>query len=146
MRVFYAALLALAVAGCGGGGGDDRLTKDELISQANAICLDYGRKVKALDDPRTLTDLSVYAKSAHQALADGLAQLRKLHPPDELQTRYETWVAAGDRALERIDELQKAADKGDQAEIGRLVNAAQREDARNDRMAQQLGMTDCAND
>jgi hypothetical protein len=146
VRALVAVVVLLAVAGCGGDDGNDRLTKAELVQQADAVCVEYARKVKALGDPQTLTDLSTYARSAHQALANGLDELRKLRPPAELQTRYDTWVAAGERALGRIDELQKAAAKGDQTEIRRLVDAATREDAQSDRLASQLGMTDCAND
>jgi hypothetical protein len=142
-----AGLVVVAVTACGGGGANnERLTKDELVQRANGVCAEYERKVKALGNPQTLTDLVTYARSAHQALADGLEQLRELHPPAELEAKYDTWVAAGDRALERIDELQKAAAKGDQIEIQRLVNAARREDEQSDRLASQLGMTECAND
>jgi hypothetical protein len=147
VRAVFAALLLIAVAGCGGGGGDDRLTKDELMKQANAVCADYAGQLKALGDPpQTLSGLATYARSAHGALADDLARLRKLHPPAELQAKYDTWLAAGDRALERIDELGKAAAKGDQIEIQRLVNAAKTEDEQSDRLATELGMAECAND
>jgi hypothetical protein len=147
VRAVFAALLLIAVAGCGGGGGDDRLTKDELMQQANAVCADYAGQLKALGNPpQTLSGLATYARSAHGALADDLARLRKLHPPAELEAKYDTWLAAGDRALARIDELGKAAAEGDQIEIRRLVNAAKTEDEQSDRLATELGMVECAND
>jgi hypothetical protein len=147
VRAFVAALLLIAAAGCGGEGGNDRLTKNELLQQANAICADYAGQLKALGDPpQTLSGLATYARSAHGALADDLARLRKLHPPAELQAKYDAWLAAGDRALSRIDELGKAAAKGDQIAIQRLVGAAKTEDEQSDRLATELGMSECAND
>ncbi len=146
VRLLLAGLLVVGAAACGGGGDDERLTKGELVEKADAVCVDYARKVKALGDPQTLTDLSTYAQAAHQALAAGLTELHTLNPPPDLAAKYEAWLAAGDRALDRIDELQKAAAKGDETEIQRLVDAAKREDEQSDRLARELGMTECAND
>jgi hypothetical protein len=147
MRPLLAGLALLLAAGCGGGGSsDDRLTSEQLVQKADAICAEYGRKVDALTDPQSFTELAAYARSARQALSDGLSQLRELRPPTDLEARYERWVDAGDRALGRIDELQKAAEKKNQLEIQTLVAAAKREDDASDRLATELGMVECAND
>jgi hypothetical protein len=147
MRTLFAGLLLLAVAGCGGGGGgSDRLTREELAKKADAICTEYESKVDALKDPQSFAELAAYAHSAHRALSDGLSDLRELEPPTDLESRYDSWVGAGDRALARIDELQKAAVKKDQLQIQKLVAAANREDNESDRLATELGMVECAND
>jgi hypothetical protein len=146
VRALLAALFVAAVAGCGGGDGNDRLTKDELVQKADAVCADYERKVQALGEPQTLPDLATYARAARAALAHGLDELRELEPPAELETKYETWVNTGERTLERIDELETAAAKGNQIEIRRLIDASSREDEESDRLATELGMSECAND
>jgi hypothetical protein len=146
MRALVAGLLLLAVAGCGGGGGDDRLTGEQLAEKADAICAEYERKVDALKDPQSFDQLAAYARSAHSALSNGLADLRELRPPADLESRYDSWVESGDRALGRIDELRMAAEKKNQAEIQTLVAAASREDNESDRLARELGMNECAND
>jgi hypothetical protein len=139
-------LFVLLVAGCGGGGGDNRLTSEQLANRADAICAQYAQRVNALQGPGSLAELTAYAQAAHRALAEGLTGLQKLRPPADEETQYASWVATGARALRRIDELEQAAEKMDQLTIARLVASTKREDDESDRLAKKLGMVECAND
>ena len=145
MRFLLAGLLVV-LAGCGGSGDDERLSAAELATRADAICAEYERELGALENPQSFDELATYARGARGALSDGLNDLRGLRPPADLESRYASWVEAGERALARIDELEQAADKDDQAAITKLAAAAEREDGETDRLASDLGMKECADD
>ena len=146
MRVLVlAGLSLLLVSGCGGG-GDDKLSDTDFRSQANKLCLAYSQKVNALPDPGSYAALAQYAAEAHAALTTALDELKQLHPSDELQTDYTAWLRSGDRALQRVDELEQAATAKNQRRIQQLSAAANAEDVRADRLATGLGIAECAND
>ena len=140
-----AAFLALLLAGCGGG-GDDKLSDDDFRSQANALCVAYSKKVNALPDPGGYGELADYAAQAHKALVVALDGLKDLHPSDTLKDDYAKWLASAGRSLERVDQLEQAANAKSDAEIQRLSAAANAEDVRADRLATRIGIAECAND
>ncbi|MGZ8695393.1 MAG: hypothetical protein ACXWYS_08150 [Gaiellaceae bacterium] len=146
MRVPLLAGLAalLLLAGCGG--GDDKLSDADFRSKANKLCLAYSQKVNSLPDPGGYEALAQYATDAHDALVVALDGLKELHPSDELEADYDTWLASGERALKRVEELEQAATAKNQRQIQRLSLAATGEDARADRVATRLGIGECAND
>jgi hypothetical protein len=134
-------------AGCGGddnGGG--RLSQDEFQTQANAICKEFEAKVEALPEPQNAAELADYADQAKEIFAEGLGRLRDLQPPEDAQADYDAFLDNGEKAAGRLDELVEAARTGDEAALNRVVEQADKEDAEADRMAQRVGLTDCAND
>jgi hypothetical protein len=139
-----AGLGLLIVAGCGG--GDKKLSDDDFRTQANQLCVDYSKKVNALPDPGGYADLADYAAQAHKALVVALDGLKDLHPSNTLKDDYAKWLASGDRSLQRVDELEQAAEDKNQAEIQRLSAAANAEDVRADKLATRIGIAECAND
>jgi hypothetical protein len=136
--------VALALGACGG--GDDRLSAEELRQQADAICAEYESTLDELGEPATLAELATYAEEASSALSDGLADLRELEPPEELEDDYDAWLATGDDAVEQIDELQTAAEDEDQAAIDDLLASAGESDEESDRLARAVGLEECSND
>jgi hypothetical protein len=145
MRVALLFSTAVLLAGCAGG-DDDKLSDDAFRAQANKLCFAYSAKVRALPDPGGYTALAQYAASAHKALVVALAGLKDLHPSDELNNDYADWLASGDRALERVDQLEQAAKDKNAAKIRQLSAAANNEDVDADRIATRLGLGQCAND
>ncbi|MDQ3992684.1 MAG: hypothetical protein M3229_03395 [Actinomycetota bacterium] len=152
-----AALPLLALAACGDGGGGDRLSKRELVQQANAICADYGkrideiqkkyeRRITGLEGKRNLDAIADFAGESRTVAADGVAELRALEPPDDLEQRYDEWLATGDKTVERIDDLHDAAEAGDSRGVKQIVGRADDEQRESDRLAAQLGLTECAED
>ncbi len=70
MQARLGAVVALAAvalaAGCGGGGdgGGDRLTAEEFVQQADAICADANEQIDALGEPQSMEELATMAAEA----------------------------------------------------------------------------------
>ena len=146
MRALVLAGVSMLLLAACGGGGDDRLSDDDFRAQASKLCVAYSAKVNSLPDPGGYAELAQYAAEAHKALVVALDGLKDLHPSEALQDDYDEWLESGDRALQRVDELEQAADARDDGEIQRLSAAANAEDVRADKVATRLGIADCAND
>jgi hypothetical protein len=148
MRARVVALAALAAvalaAGCGGGGdGGDRLTAEEFVEQADAICADANEQLDALGEPETIEDFAGMAGEALAISEQSLESLRELNPPEELATQF-------DRALELLQQqndlgqdLVAAAEDGDQAQIEALLAEGEPLDEEADQIAADLGLTEC---
>ena len=50
-------VLVLLAAGCGGGGSDTRLSREEFESQANAICAKYQKQLDAIGTPSSVEEI-----------------------------------------------------------------------------------------
>jgi hypothetical protein len=84
---------ALAVAGCGG--GEDALSKEALIAEADAICAEAEEQADAVGEPRTVADVDRLAGVFRAAVAD----LRGLEPPQADRATYDAIVDRLDRGL-----------------------------------------------
>ena len=80
MRPFAASalLLAVLVAGCGGGGG--RLTRSEYAKQADAICLKYNAKLNGIAQPKSQAELAAFVDKAVLLVSDASDWLSELKP------------------------------------------------------------------
>jgi hypothetical protein len=149
-RVLAAAALALAAiaVGCGGGGdggdgGGDRLTQEEFVEQADALCADANQQIGALGEPQSIQELATFAAEAVSISEQTLDSLRELNPPEELQAQY-------DRALELLSEqnalgreVVEAAEDGDTARIEELTAQAEPLEEEADQIAVDLGLETC---
>lgn len=138
------ALLAamLAITGCGGG-GNDRLSRPEFVSRADAICAEYEGKLNALGTPQNPEQLADFADKALPIARDGREELGELRPPEDLEETYDAWLEQGDRAIEIVEDLRDAAEDGDVSEIQRIAQEAQTADVKANRLAAQLGFERC---
>lgn len=140
------ALLALAasvalVAGCGGGGGD-RLSKEEYIAAADAICAEANSSIDALGEPTEET-FDDYITKAEEISREQLDKLRALKPPadDEatLNRAYdlvEQQIALAVKASEALKNQDQAAIEKASAEIDTL-------NAEADKIANDYGLKEC---
>jgi hypothetical protein len=134
---------ALAV-GCGGGG--DRLSREELVSQADAICTRYDEQLEGLREPESIADVERFAAEARAIIRRGVDELRELEPPEDLEEDYDRWVATNEDALDLIDELEQAAAERDAQRVQELIADAERQDDEADKIARRIGLDDCADD
>jgi hypothetical protein len=134
--------LALLAAGCGGGGGD-RLSREQLVAKADAICKDYNAKFNALGQPNSMDELGSFADKALPIAQEGRTKLGELKPPEDLQATYDKWLAEGDKAVDAIKRLRTAAEKNDAAAVRSIGEEANRENHKSDQLASQLGFKAC---
>jgi hypothetical protein len=142
----FAILIILVLAGCGGSGGSSRLSKSEFDSKANAICDKYQAKINAVPQPKSVNDVPGYIDKVLPILREGTSKLDDLKPPADLQSTFDEWRQVQRDQVDEAEALKKAADKGDDAEVGRIANEASTKNKRGNDLASQLGATTCAKD
>lgn len=122
-----APLAALAIAGCGGGGGDETtaaapvtteaapaLSKEELISQGDAICREVNAAVGTIgaNDSET-ADSTVQVADVYSGMVDNLKGLGE--PEDE--AGYAEFIEAAELLAQTEDEAKLASEREDTAAL-----------------------------
>lgn len=154
--VLLAALLGTAAA-CGG--GSERLSKQELISQGDAICTEY--QAKSEEAERALPQVDPTSSSTSdenlrkfgevvpdlvEILRDQIGELRSLEPPEEDEDRYEVAMDALDSGADRLDEAGEAARDADRAGVRAALTAAQTKLNQADAIARDYGYKVCGSE
>jgi hypothetical protein len=140
------ATVVLVAAGCMGGGTSSapRLTKAEFIKQADAICAQFTGELEALPQPQTLADLAAMATQAKPIAEAGVARLRALRPPEELEDQVNEWLELNDSNVELIERLRAGAADGDETAVQQVAADATDNEQKADALAAEIGLTDCS--
>jgi uncharacterized protein YecT (DUF1311 family) len=139
-----AAVLVLALVGCGEGSKSDRLTKDQWIAQADAVCAEYESRLEALPEPNDVADVARLAREAQPIAAEGVEKLRALDPPEELEPAVAAWLELNDANVAAIDDLLAAAEAGDRQEVEVIAEKSTENERRADELAKRIGLANCA--
>jgi len=139
LALFFACL----AAGCGGGGGD-RLSQEEFRQQANAICEKYDKKIQALGSPQSPADIPAYVQKGIPLLRQGIAELRALNPPADVEDDYNRMMDATAKAIPAAEKLADAAEKNDAAAVQDAIKEGQQADDASDELAAKLKLDRCA--
>jgi hypothetical protein len=121
-----APLAALAIAGCGGGGGDETtaaapvtteattLSKEELISQGDAICREVNAAVGTIgaNDSET-ADSTVQVADVYSGMVDNLKGLGE----PEGEAGYAEFIEAAELLAQTEDEAKLADERDDAAAL-----------------------------
>jgi hypothetical protein len=134
------ALVALLVAGCGGGGDETEttatptveepaaLTKDELITQGDGICAEVNAAVGALSSSETEGESATGDSEKIANLYTGMVErLQDLGAPEGDEPEYVKFMEAAEELGKVEGELKLAAERGDVAateEAGQEASAA----------------------
>jgi hypothetical protein len=147
MRCLPCLLVIALVSGCGSSNSKG-LSKAEFVSQANAICAKYEKRVQSRMAGVPAGDQKQLASSIKNVLPlirKGNDELRSLKPPGSLQSRFDSWMGLTDAEVGAAQKLQDALDKNDIQAIQAAFKELQIKDAAQDRIARQdLGLTGCA--
>jgi hypothetical protein len=145
MRGVLAALagvLVLLATGCGGGGGE-RLSKEDFQSQANAICGKYQKQLNALGSPTSLDEIPALVDQALAILNKEIDEISALKPPEELQSQFDQLLQASDNTKKAAADLSTAAKAGDQAAVQKALQEGNAASTQADKFAAQLGLDSC---
>jgi hypothetical protein len=139
LALFFACL----AAGCGGGGGD-RLSQEEFQQQANAICEKYDKKIQALGSPQSPADIPDFVQKGIPLLRQGIAELRALNPPADVEDDYNRMLDETAKAIPAAENLADAAEKGDAAAVQDAIKEGEQADSASDELATKLKLDRCA--
>lgn len=148
MKITISIVLGLVLAfaaGCGGGGGD-RLSKEEFQQKANAVCKRYDAKIAALGQPASPADIPDFVEKGIPVIQQGIAELRALRPPADLQADYDRMLDETEKAIPAARRLADAAQKKDAAAVQKAISEGNEADQASDRIATKLGLAECAAD
>jgi len=138
------AVLALAAAGCGGG-GSKTLSKAEYSSRLNKICADYNAKVKQVGQPRSIAELASKGPQLLDEFDKAVAEAKKLKPPDELKAAANRFLSLADQERALISNLIDAVKKKDTQKITELGAKVEPLDKESNNIAKnQLNAPACA--
>ncbi len=143
---FAAALCAVLVAtACGGG---DRLSREEYIHQADAICKRYEGKLRRyegrLDQASSPKELAQVIDDAIPTVEDGIGELRDLEPPESLEQRVTDWLEVNDKNVETLERLRDAAKEGNPGKLQEIVERGNENERRADELASEIGLDACS--
>jgi hypothetical protein len=140
-----ALLVGCLAAGCGGGGGD-RLSQEEFQQQANAICEKYDKKIRALGSPQSPADIPAYVQKGVPLLRQGIAELRALNPPADVEDDYNRMLDETTKAIPAAEKLADAAKRNDAEAVQDALKEGQEADSASDELASKLKLDGCAAD
>lgn len=134
---------AATLAGCG---GSDRLAKDELVTQADAICAKYEKELDRLVEPQNLGEFADFTAEAVSITRAGNQELSDLEPPEELENDYDRWLELNDEVVDRAEEMGEAARDGDAEAVQAKAREIAQSERRADEVGTRIGLEECAND
>ena len=145
MRNFAASalLVAVLVAGCGGGGGA-RLSRTEYAKQADKICSTYNAKLNALPQPKSQAELSAFVGKAVPLVSDASDRLAELKPPQDEQRTATAWNRANSDIVRALERLRDAAKSKDRAKMQTALADGNKANAHANTLAKTLGMNACS--
>jgi len=142
----FVAALSLLVGACGGGGGNDPLTRAEYAEAADEICTELDEESEAIASPTSPDRVDEYVDELIPAYEDALERLKQLEPPEETQETVDEWIGLGDDTLEHLNEVRDAAAEGDEAEVRRILAEVAATNGRVNEVARELGADACASE
>jgi hypothetical protein len=141
------ALIALAVAvvltGCGGGGGQ-RLTRDELVSQGDQECRDQGERERRIGAFRDAASLATKGDQLLATDREAFRRFRRLRPPEELQPEFDAYIKLIGDTLDVETKLVDAAKRGDTSGLRRQILEQQALRPRLAAAARKIGFKVCS--
>jgi hypothetical protein len=138
------ALMGVAVAaGCG---GKQDVSASELVQKGDAICKDEQSRFDEVQatPPANASEAADQTGALVSAAEDANDKLAHFQPPDQLQSRYDAYLDARDRATDEIKKGKDAADDQDSAAYGAAQTAVARTAPERRKLAQAVGFKVCS--
>jgi hypothetical protein len=141
-RALAVLFACMALAACG---GDEDESSDEFLSEANAICAEYGPKIEAIPPPlEDIDEWGAVGADMGDQLEASVNELRLVQPPDDLTDTYAEWIGLRADLLTSMRALQEAGNNHDEAGVEAGLTEIRETQARADELAEELGLADCS--
>ena len=137
--VALACLGLLAATAC----SDDRLSKEEFIEQADAVCATVNERTEELGEPTTQESFPEFARKAKEITDEALEDMRALEPPEEDEERIDEMLDAIEKAASFLPEIADAVAENDperMRDIGLEVQSAAQKAST---IAEEYGFEEC---
>ena len=136
---------AILLGGCGGGGGD-RLTKDEYAAKANAFCAAFNKETDALGNTSgmNVTQITAALDKLLPVEKKLIADLKALKPPADEEATAKKAIAFGEQVYAGETKLNAVLKAGDVTKAQKLISEIEVPGNQADTLFTQLGATECA--
>ena len=149
--VTVATVALVALGGCGGGDddGDDRLSREEFVAKADAICAEANKKETAMnpggpgwhsgpqfEDEEFMTEFNAIGR-------DAVRQLKALTPPEADQAKVDAVITHMETMVKAFDEQIAAIRADKKGTTAAIVTAYERAYADLSVVAGPLGLSEC---
>ncbi|MEW6060073.1 MAG: hypothetical protein AB1551_08060 [Actinomycetota bacterium] len=147
VRSIAVALAVLVLAACSS--EESRLTKDELITQADAICKTAMEEIGTLGQDLgmpTEENMPQWADELGELLSvfeDMTSQLKDLNPPEADQGMWDQITAGLDQEVGALDTAQQAAEDGDVTGMSSALMEINTVDEKITQLATDYGFKQC---
>jgi hypothetical protein len=84
---------AVALAGCGSGGGASALSAEDLRAKADVACGTANSDIAKLGTPKSVDELKAYYPKALEVAATAITGLSALRPPADLKPKWDEVIA-----------------------------------------------------
>jgi hypothetical protein len=139
-RGVVAGLAALLLAGCGGG----RLSHDDYVRRADAVCAAYDAKVRLLTRPKSFDAIVAYTDRTLPLYVAALDRLRALRPATADEPDVRAWLRANRTVVAATRRLRDAALEKAPGATNDAADALQAASLASRRAAAALGLQVCS--
>ena len=141
LALVAALALSLGAAACG---GDDRLSREEYIAQADAICERVERQLQGLGQAESVEQFARLAERAIPIVRKSFDDIEALEPPEELEAKVHEWHEVNREGLRALEDLPAAARARNRSETEQILRKADETEQRADRLGREIGLKKCA--
>ena len=142
---------ALALAACGGddssgSSSSQRLSHDEYVAAADAICEEAESQIDSLGEipaSASASEAAGFLSRATEIQEDQLNQLRALRPPEEDQEAVNQVFDVLTQIVQIARDSRDALENGDIAQLQELLASVEPLQAESDQIAADLGLQVC---
>ena len=127
-------------------GGAERLTKEEYIAQADAICQEANAAIEAVPEPQSAEELAEYGEQVVEIGQDQLDRLRALRPPAADEATINGAYDLIEQQLAIANDVVAAARDNDLEQVQELLAQGEQLNDQADQIARDYGLTECGSD
>jgi hypothetical protein len=134
------ATLVVIAAGCG---GNDRLTRDEYVAAADAICRDAEQRNMNLGEPGSLEEMVEFLEKSKALSEEEFAKLEALVPPEADEAQVQRARELNRLLIDMMGDLKSALEADERDRSQEILDEANRLTLEADAIAADLGLQDC---